>query len=221
MRCSKRTADDEVTARAAAGPTASALAAFSAAAVPAETRIHNRALVVLVACLVLLAAGCSVLDEQTPGTLVVRNAQINAVAGGATLELGLDCSLSGPMRDALDHGIPLTLQIDVRAGRWPTAEAAQRRIELRYFPLSRRYQLHELDSGDVRSFAAPAYLVAALGALRLDLPNAFATLPATTPLQLSVALDPTALPGALRLPALFEPAWRLAAANYAWSAAAR
>lgn len=176
----------------------------------------------LAAILALLATGCSALDEQVPGTLLVRNAQISTIAGSATLELGLDCRLSGPMRDALDHGIPLTVQIDVRAGRWPAEKtSAQRRIELRYFPLSRRYQLRELDSGDVRSFAAPAYLVAALGALRIDLPAPFATLPAATALRVSARLDPAALPGALRLPALFEPAWRLAAADYAWSEPAR
>jgi hypothetical protein len=181
-------------------------------------RINHPLLLVLCA----LLTGCSLLAEQTPGTLAVRTAQIHTVAGSAMLELGLDCHLSGPMQDALDHGIPLTLQIDLRAGRWPSTKAsAAPRIELRYFPLSRRYQLRELDSGDVRSFTTPAYLVAALGALRIDLPAAFATLPAATPLQVSAKLDPAALPGALRLPALFEPAWRLAAPDYAWSEPAR
>ncbi len=196
---------------------------FAGAAQPRpEPRTRHLPLIALIATIALLAAGCSVLDEQVPGALAVRDARISTIAGSATLELDLDCRLSGPMHDALDHGIPLTLQIDVRAGRWPTEKvSAQRHIELRYFPLSRRYQLSELDSGDVRSFAAPAYLVAALGALRIDLPAAFATLPAATPLQVSTRLDPAALPGALRLPALFEPAWQLAAVDYAWSEAAR
>ena len=198
------------------------IAGFAATRSRTVSRACNGLLIVLLASFALLAAGCSVFEKQTPGALVVRNARVDAVAGSATLELGLDCRLSGPMRDALDHGIALTLQIDVRAGRWPATKArAQRRIELRYFPLSRRYQLRELDSGDVRSFAASAYLIAALGALRIELPSAFATLPASTPLRVSVTLDPAALPGALRLPALFEPAWRLAAADYAWSTTAR
>ncbi len=208
MRCSKRTAEDRDGGTEAAPP-------------PPEYRLCSPRRIVVIAAIALLA-GCAALDAQTPGTLAVRNAQISTIAGNATLELGLDCRLSGPMRDALDHGIPLTLQIDVRAGHWPNAKAsAERRIELRYFPLSRRYQLRELDSGDVRSFAAPAYLVAALGALRLDLPTTFASLPAATALQVSARLDPAALPGALRLPALFEPAWRLAAAEYAWNEPAR
>ncbi|HEY0232750.1 MAG TPA: DUF4390 domain-containing protein [Dokdonella sp.] len=175
--------------------------------------------------LVLLAgallAGCGVIAQQTPGTLVVRDARVDVAADAATLDLGLDCRLSGPMQDALDHGIPITLRIDLRAGRWPRASAAAKRIELRYFPLSRRYQLHDLDVTEVRSYSSPGYLVAALGSLRLGLPKAFATLPPGTPLQLSARIDPSALPGALRLPALFEPAWRLASADFAWTPAAR
>ena len=49
-----------------------------------------------------------------------------------------------------------------------------------------------------------------------SLPPAFAALPEATPLRVSVALDPATLPGALRLPALFEPAWRFTAADYTW-----
>jgi len=61
-----------------------------------------------------------------------------------------------------------------------------------------------------------SYLIAALESLRISLPPAFAALPAATSLRVSVALDPVTLPGALRLPALFEPAWRFAAADYTW-----
>ena len=172
--------------------------------------------------LCVLLAGCGALMQQVPGSLVVRGARISVNAGSALLELGLDCRLSGPMQDALDHGIPLTMVVDVRAGQWPrTLASTTRRVELRYFPLSRRYQLRELEADDVRSFAAPAYLIAALGSLRLGLPSGFVNLPAATQLHVSARLDPAALPGALRLPALFEPAWRLAAADSTWPSAAR
>lgn len=188
-----------------------------------SSRNANKLSLVAVLLLALCAlAACGAIEQQKPGSLVVRNARLGTSGAAAALELGLDCRLSGPMSDALDHGIPITLQVDVQAGRWPTPlAAATQRVELRYFPLSRRYQLRELGVEDVRSFATPAYLIAALGSLRLDLPPAFNGLPAATPLRVSVQLDPTTLPGALRLPALFEPAWRLAAADYTWSVAAR
>ncbi len=168
-----------------------------------------------------LLAACALLAEQTPGTLAVRDARVEVLAGDAQLDLDLDCRLSGPMQDALEHGIPITLQIEVRAGSWPRrlAQAAPR-IELRYFPLSRRYQLREVGNGEVRSFITSAHLLAALASLRLSLPPAFAALPERTPLHVSAAIDPAALPGALRLPALFEPAWQLAAAETTWPRAA-
>ncbi|MEO7433547.1 MAG: DUF4390 domain-containing protein [Dokdonella sp.] len=169
-----------------------------------------------------LLAGCGVLLQQAPGSLQVRGASLLAAGRPAQLHLGLDCRLSGPMQDALDHGIPITLRIDLQAGRWPRALVSTTRwIELRYFPLSRRYQLRETGNDDVRSFATPAHLIAALGSLRIDVPAEFAALPATTPLTVSARIDPGALPGALRLPALFEPAWRLAAKDFAWTLAAR
>lgn len=174
----------------------------------------------LAACAML--AGCGLLAEQQPGSLGVRQAQRVVVGANARLDLSLDCRLSGPMQDALDHGIPIVLEVDVSAGRWPrTLASARPRIELRYFPLSRRYQLRVPGNEDVRAFATQAHLVAALGSLRLALPSAFAALPAGTPLQVSVAIDPAALPGALRLPALFEPAWRLASTETTWPAAPR
>jgi Domain of unknown function (DUF4390) len=169
-----------------------------------------------------LLGGCGLLAEQQPGSLGVRQAQRVVVGASARLELALDCRLSGPMQDALDHGIPIAFEVDVRAGHWPrTFASAQPRIELRYFPLSRRYQLRVVGSDDVRAFATQAHLVAALGSLRLGLPSTFAALPPDTRLRVSVAIDPAALPGALRLPALFEPAWRLASAETTWPAAAR
>lgn len=168
----------------------------------------------------LLLGGCGMLAQQRPGSLAIRAAHLAGARDTPVLELALDCRLSGPMQDALDHGIPLTLRIDVASARWTlTGPAAhsEHRIELRYFPLSRRYQLRDLDAtGEVRTFATPAYLLAGLGSLRLPLSSAFATLPRGASLHVDAGLETSSLPGALRLPALFEPAWRLSAAEYAW-----
>ncbi|MBN8727122.1 MAG: DUF4390 domain-containing protein [Xanthomonadales bacterium] len=167
--------------------------------------------------LAVLTGGCGALVGQEPGTLAIRAARVEPAAAGAVLDLELDCELSGPMQDALEHGIPLTLRIDLAAGRWP-AERVERRVELRYYPLSQRYQLRESGHEDVRSFTTRAYLLASLGSLRLDVPAGLARQPAGTRLAVAASLDGAALPGALRLPALFEPAWRLAATEYAWRA---
>ncbi|MGA8276703.1 MAG: DUF4390 domain-containing protein [Rhodanobacteraceae bacterium] len=172
--------------------------------------------------LLLVLPGCTRLQEQTPGHLAVRSAALRSSLDGAVLDLDLDCVLSGPMRDALDHGIPLTLDIDLRAGSLPGSgprTQARDRVVLRYYPLSQRYQLQgPQQAGGPRSFAVSAYLIDALASLRLDLPATFAALPRGTPLHVTIGLDRAALPGALRLPAWFEPAWSLST-DYAWSSA--
>jgi hypothetical protein len=169
-------------------------------------------------------AGCGALAAQQPGTLVIRNAHIAGTPDAPTLEIGIDCKLSGPMQDALDHGIPLTFRIRVDASRWrllPSDARVTERIELRYFPLSRRYQVRDLDAPvEVRSFATPGNLLAALNAMRLPLPGAFAALPGDAAVRIGVELETATLPGALRLPAVFEPAWQLSSAEYTWQAKA-
>jgi len=169
-------------------------------------------------------AGCGALAAQQPGTLVVRNARVAGTTDAPMLEVGIDCKLSGPMQDALDHGIPLTFRIRVDASRWrllPSDARAEQRIELRYFPLSRRYQVRDLDAAvEVRSFPTPGYLLASLNAMRLPLPAGFATLEHDAAVRVGVELETSSLPGALRLPALFEPAWQLSSAEYTWQAGA-
>src|SRR5690606_11739251 len=100
------------------------------------------------------------------------------------------CRLSGPMQDALDHGIPLVIGVEVRSGsRWRADARAQARVELRYFPLSRRYLLRVDGDDDGRAFATQAHLIAALGSLRIDLPPGFADRAVDAPVHVSAALD--------------------------------
>ena len=135
---------------------------------------RNLASVAFAVTIVCMLAGCQALEQQQPGSLAIRSARVVGTSDAPQLEIALDCRLSGPMQDALDHGIPLTFRIRIDAGRWrflPSEARAEQRIELRYFPLSRRYQMRDLDAPvDVRSFATPGYLLASLTAMRLPLP---------------------------------------------------
>lgn len=171
-------------------------------------------------CLIGLLAGCEVLRDQTPGKLLVREARVVAVAEGPRLELDLDCQLNGPISDALEHGIPITLEVVLNASGVQGDVRDHRQVELRYFPLTRRYQLRDTHTGELRSFPAFGYMKDALAALHLPLRGEFANLPQGTRFSLEVGLDHTALPGALRLPAMIEPAWRLIAPEYVWTVAA-
>jgi hypothetical protein len=166
--------------------------------------------------LALVCAACA----PAPDELVVRSA---AITGGA-LSAHIDWQPDASVMAALDNGIPLDFIVRVRAqdagtlGWHTTAASSERRVELRYYPLSRQYQWRDLDRGETRSYAARALLLAAFEDMRLPL-NGFDGGGAQR-YVLDISLDRTALPGALRVPALLRPAWRISSRDYAWSAPA-
>lgn len=166
-------------------------------------------------CCIVLAA-CT----QAPGAIVVRDAAIHAGVLSAHLQWQPDSDVLA----ALDHGIALTFVATVRAqtrgalGQLRTQAVARRHLQLRYFPLSRQYQLRDLDHDHTRSYPVRALALAALEDLRLALPDWNAQNVQRYTLQ--IALDRGALPGALRLPALLHSAWHISSQEYTWPAPA-
>ncbi|WP_257385029.1 DUF4390 domain-containing protein [Tahibacter caeni] len=171
----------------------------------------------LVPLLALALQACAPAESS----LSLDQARIDQRGGVSVLVVECDWRPSGAMLDALDHGIPLTLELDLTRERrgllgWQVQQRELHRLELRYFPLSRNYQLRDLDRATVRSFGVRAAALAALS--RMELPLSGTTLRAVAPerQRLRIVLDSTALPGALRLPALVDPAWRQAEVERTW-----
>jgi len=136
------------------------------------------------------------------------------------------------MLDALDHGIALDFEVTLEAEGAPwlgwrshVGHATFRR-ELRYFPLTRQYQMRDPKNdgarpGETRNYAARASLIAAISDLRLDLPPDWIVADKSSLVErytLRVDLQRDNLPGALRLPALIDADWRLSTGIYAWPA---
>ncbi|MDN5924848.1 MAG: DUF4390 domain-containing protein [Xanthomonadales bacterium] len=159
----------------------------------------------LLACALLGA--CHAANDARP-QLVLTAAHIERSAAGTWLRAAIDLRPSDVQLDALQHGVPLTLQLSVRGA---DAAAAKVALTLRYFPLSRRYQLRVEPGEHDRSFALRGYLFDALTRLRVPLPHDPCLDAAACRVQ--VRFDYAALPGALRLPALVQSAWRIAPAS--------
>ncbi|HZP64829.1 MAG TPA: DUF4390 domain-containing protein [Rudaea sp.] len=146
-----------------------------------------------------------------------------AALGGGVLSARLEWQPDSSVLGALDHGIPLDFVVRVKAegasvlGWRPTLAAVERRIELRYYPLSRQYQWRDLDRGETRSYSARTLLIAALEDLRLPMDIAA---PGAQRYTIEIDLDRNALPGALRIPALLRSAWRISSGTFAWPAPA-
>ena len=115
------------------------------------------------ACLLTagLAGAALAQDEEIEreGYFEVRSATTESVDGVITLDARLQLVLSSEALRALDAGVPLTIELQLELLRQRRfnfdavdAELAVR-FELEYRPLSQRYILRNLNSGNQESFA--------------------------------------------------------------------
>lgn len=133
----------------------------------------------------------------------MRSLALSGSAHAPRLSATLRLELGATLEEALTRGIPLVFEVEARSDDWGGRLLARQQHEIRYLPLSNRYRLRDARGGE-RIFAQRAALIAALEQVELDLPR--------SPLQryrLRFALKRDALPAPLRLPARFDPAWRL------------
>lgn len=150
---------------------------------------------------VVILSGCGASNNHARIIDAAVNRQSNALE--ATIEL----QPSPVLLDALDHGIPLVFEFSVAVDAGPHQNS---RWELSFLPMAHRYRLL-IDAGSPRFFSNRVELLAALDHVRLPLPatNSVAG-------TLGMRLDTSALPAPLRLPALFDPDWRLKSPTIRW-----
>ena len=115
----------------------------------------------LVTALAVFAAGAGVAQDNISraGYFEVRSASTTLVDGVHLLDARLQLVLSSEALDALNNAVPLTIELQVQMIRQRRfymdaldAELAVR-FELEYRPLSQRYIVRNLNSGDQDSFA--------------------------------------------------------------------
>lgn len=181
-----------------------------------DRRSRIRALA-LAAALVL--AGCT----PPPGApvLALNGARVETRGTGAALLVDCDWRPSAIMLEALDHGVVLGLRLRVSRQRpglvgWRDAASVERHVELRYFPLTRQYQLRDQEQGSVRAFGVRAAALAALGRYELPLASNAIVARDGERQRLVVEFDASTLPGALRLPAFVQRLWQHPRAERTW-----
>jgi len=118
--------------------------------------------------------------------------------------------LSGLARNALQNGVPLVIDVvtEVRntdGGRL-LAESAERR-EIRYLPLSERYQILGADDGTNRAYPRLRHVLAELSRMKLEMETG-PLAPGRYELRVRVRLDRASLPAPMQLPALLLGNWR-------------
>ena len=113
----------------------------------------------LLAMALLLGSALAQDDEDRAGYFEVRTAESKLTEGVHAIDARLQLVLSSEALRALSSGITLTIELQmevIRVRRWYVdnleAELASR-FELEYRPLSQRYIVRNLNSGDQDSFA--------------------------------------------------------------------
>ena len=123
--------------------------------------VAHRAAVVLVTMFVVLTCAVVLAQDEVvrEGYFEVRSASSGLVDGVHILDARLQLVLSSEALNALNSGVPLTIELQLQVIRvrrfYMDALDAELsvRFELEYRPLSQRYIVRNLNSGDQDSFA--------------------------------------------------------------------
>lgn len=126
------------------------------------------------------------------------------------VRLDQDLRLSWESRNAMLHGVPLVLSLALEV-RGPSSReqraSREQRFEIRYLPLSQRYELTEAGTGQVRTFPRLRHVINALARLNTRLDTG-PLAPGDYELRARMKLEQGSLPMPMQLPVLISGKWR-------------
>jgi hypothetical protein len=172
--------------------------------------------------------GAPVQAQQMPerdGFFDIRSATTTLHEGVHHLEARLQLILSDEALDALKSGVPLTVELEFEVirvrGLWLDAKDAilTFQYELEYRPLSQRYIVRNLNSGDQESFATLYSALNNLGRIQ-GLPvidDAVLEPGKRYRLRLRAHLSTRQYPSSLRLLFFWRSQWQLESEWYEWT----
>ena len=173
----------------------------------------------------LAATGIAQNAVEREGYFEVRSAETVLVGGVHQLDARLQLVLSSEALEALNSGVPLTIELQmqvIRVRRFYMdaldAELAVR-FELEYRPLSQRYIVRNINSGDQDSFATLYSALNNLGRIT-DLPIIDdALLAPDRPYRIRVRamLQTQQYPAPLRLLFFWRSQWQLQSEWFEWT----
>ncbi len=181
----------------------------------------------VIACLIVLVVGTGLAqdDVEREGYFEVRSATTGVENGVHTLDARLQLVLSSEALAALESGVTLTIELQmevIRVRRWLTdateAELAVR-YELEYRPLSQRYIVKNINSGEQDSFATLYSALNSLGRVQ-GLPvidDALLKADRVYRFRLRAMLNTQQYPATLRLLFFWRGQWQLQSEWFEWS----
>ena len=173
----------------------------------------------------VLGTGLAQDAVEREGYFEVRSASAEIVDGVHTLDARLQLVLSSEALAALESGVTLTIELQmqvIRVRRFMLddveAELAMR-FELEYSPVSQRYVVRSLNSGDQDSFATLYSALNSLGRVqRLPvIDDAVLSPDSTYRVRLRAMLNTERYPAALRVLFFWRGQWQLQSEWSEWS----
>ncbi len=186
--------------------------------------VHRFAVTVLFYILATVCLAPAAHADNAQGGFVIRTAYTELLNGVYYLNADVDLSMSQEALNALENGVPLTVewQIEVikhRSFMWDkTVATLTERFQISYHPLTRRFIIKNLNSGEQQNFVSYRDAITSLGQVN-DLPVIDASLlePHTRyTIRMRAVLDITDFPGPLKLIASWFKGWDLSSDWYAW-----
>ena len=174
-------------------------------------------------CLIASIFTCCTASAKD-GSFEVRSASSELIDGVYFANARIDYRLSNEALEALDSGVALTVQLQIELRRqrrfWLDSEIAtlSQDYSLSFQPLSDRYVVKNLNSGEQDSFATLFSALNNMGRI-VDLPMIDAALldpDSNYEIALRAVLNQNTLPGPLRLIAFWSSGFRLASDWYVW-----
>jgi hypothetical protein len=163
---------------------------------------------VLILLTAMVFAGCErqVLDYA----FVIKDVSVSR--GYQSLDIGLhqDLTLSQQAKEALHHGVTLTIRLEFELrndNNMIVVRRETRNFHIRYLPLHERYQLIEGEAEKLQAFSRLRHVLAAIDDLNVQLPTGPLP-PGNYELRTRIRLDESLLPAPMQLPALFSSQWR-------------
>jgi len=171
--------------------------------------------------LVLLAtifiAGCE--QEMLGYGFVIKDVVVTRGYQALAIRVQQDLNLSRQAREALQHGVTLTISLDMELrndSNMIVVRREARRFQVRYLPLLEHYQLRDQESGKLQAFTRLRHVLTTMGNLNVRVSTG--PLPSGSyKLRTRIRLDESLLPAPMQLPALFSSQWQHDSEWSVWS----
>lgn len=163
----------------------------------------------LLSIVVLLLAGCGRQEVSDYG-FSIADVTVRSVYQALDVRLEQALGLSEQAREALEHGITLTISLEMELrndANMIVVQRGARHFQLRYLPLSERYQLLNEENNDIQTYSRLRHLYAAMADMDVRLLTGPLP-PGTYELRTRLYLDESRLPAPMLLPTWFSAQWQ-------------